>query len=239
MAHSNHYETLDVSQAASQAEIKQAYRRLVKLFHPDTNPEAADSEQIIRINAAYEVLGDVHKRQSYDKQLSVGQARYKHRPSPAPTTRQQRTAVAQNQYRTSRQTGRDADEQLQEWLRKVYQPVNRLLCQILNSLEEQINELAADPFDDQLLEQFQLYIKTCRDWLKQATSTFRSMPNPPSVAGAAAHLYYCLNQVADGLDELEYFPLNYDERYLHMGQELFRIAAGLHCEAQVSLEAIA
>jgi molecular chaperone DnaJ len=65
------------------------------------------------------------------------------------------------------------------------------------------------------------------------------MPNPPSVAGAAAHLYYCLNQIGDGLDELEYFPLNYDERYLHMGQELFRIATGLHCEAQESLEAIA
>jgi len=44
--------------------------------------------------------------------------------------------------------------------------------------------------------------------------------------------------VGDGLDELDYFPLNYDEHYLHVGQEL-RIAAGLHCEAQVSLEAIA
>ena len=111
--------------------------------------------------------------------------------------------------------------------------------QILNSLEQQIDELAADPFDDELVEEFEDYLKTCRDWLKQAQVAFRSMPNPPSVAGAAAHLYYCLNQVADGLDELEYFPLNYDERYLHMGQELFRIAAGLHCDAQVSLDAIA
>jgi len=61
------------------------------------------------------------------------------------------------------------------------------------------------------------------------------MPNPPSVAGAAAHLYYCLNHVGDGLDELD-FPLNYDE-HLHMGQEF--LAAGLHCSARVSLEAIA
>jgi len=38
------------------AEIKQAYRR-VKLFHPDGNQETANHEQIIRINAAYEVLG--------------------------------------------------------------------------------------------------------------------------------------------------------------------------------------
>ena len=65
------------------------------------------------------------------------------------------------------------------------------------------------------------------------------LSSTPSVAGAAVHLYYCLNHLADGLDELDYFPLNYDDRYLHVGQELFRIAASLHCEVQVSLEAIA
>ena len=223
----NHYDTLHIHPAASQAEIKQAYRRLVKLYHPDSNQKTADREQIIRINEAYEVLGDAQRRRSYDQQ-SV---------RPHVARPQQRTASAQN-YRASRPTGRDADEQIEQWLHQVYQPVNRLLCEILNSLNEQIEELAADPFDDQLLEEFQDYIKTCRDLLRQAQTAFRSMPNPPSVAGAAAHLYYCLNQVGDGLDELDYFPLNYDERCLHTGQELFRIAARLHCEAQVSLEAI-
>lgn len=233
---SNHYETLRVDPKASQAEIKQAYRRLVKQFHPDTN-QNSDREHIIRINAAYEVLGDTQNRQSYDRQMSIGDRRSPHQSDV--NRQQQRTAATQTQYQTSRQTGREADEQLQQWLQHVYQPVNRLLCRILNSLEQQIETLAADPFDDDLLEKFQAYIVTCRDWLKQAQRTFRSMPNPPTVAGAAVHLYYCLNQVADGLDELEYFPLNYDEHYLHLGQEMFRIAAGLHCEAQVSLDAIA
>jgi molecular chaperone DnaJ len=232
MVDSNHYDTLHIHPAASQAEIKQAYRRLVKLFHPDSNQETADREQIIRINAAYEVLGDAQRRQSYDQQLSSRQRVVRRE-------RQQRTAAAQNQYYASRQTGRDADEQLEQWLHQVYQPVNHLVCRILNSLEEQIEKLAADPFDDELLEEFQTYINTCRDWLKQAQRNFHSMPNPRSVARAAAHLYYCLNQIGDGLDELDYFPLNYDERYLHTGQELFRIAAGLHGEAQVSLEAYA
>jgi molecular chaperone DnaJ len=232
MADSNHYDTLHIHPAATSAEIKQAYRRLVKLFHPDSNQETADHEQIIRVNAAYEVLRDAASRQSYDQELSA-------RPTVAGRERQQQRAAAQHQYRASRQTGRDADEQLEQWLQQVYQPVNRLLFRILNSLDQQINELAADPFDDELLEEFQAYLKTCRDWLRQAQIAFRSMPNPPSVAGAAVHLYYCLNHVGDGLDELDYFPLNYDEHYLHIGQELFRIAAGLHCEAQVSLEAIA
>ena len=224
---SNHYDTLKVTPSASQAEIKQAYRRLVKQFHPDTNQEA-DHDQIVQINAAYEVLGDAQSRQSYDQQSSY------HRVVPS----EQRTKYAR-QYRTSRQTGRDADEQLEQWLHQVYQPVNRLLCQILNSLDAQIEQLAADPFDDELLDEFQNYINTCHDWLKQAQIIFRSLPNPPSVAGAAVHLYYCLNQIGDGLDELGYFPLNYDEHYLHMGQELFRIAAGLHSEAQVSFNAYA
>jgi molecular chaperone DnaJ len=238
-SNSNHYQTLHIHPHASQAEIKQAYRRLVKQFHPDSNPETADREQIIRINAAYEVLGDAQSRQNYDRQWGIGKHQRSSRQTDFRTQQQQRTATAQTQYQASRPNGRDADEQLEKWLQQVYQPVSRLLCRILNSLETQIETLAADPFDDELLEKFQAYIENCRDWLKQAQRTFRSMPNPSSVAGAAAHLYYCLNQVADGLDELEFFPLNYDEHYLHMGQEMFRIAAGLHCEAQVTLEAIA
>ncbi|MDZ8188492.1 MAG: DnaJ domain-containing protein [Nostoc sp. ChiSLP02] len=225
---SNHYETLKVNPNASQAEIKQAYRRLVKLFHPDSNQETADREEIIRINAAYEVLGDNQNRQNYDRQLQDKSRKLD-------GDRQQRTASAQKRYQATRKTGRDADEEVEEWLRKVYQPVNRLLCTILYSLEEQMEQLAADPFDDELLDEFQEYLKTCRNDLKQAQTTFRSLPNPPSLARTAAHLYYSLDQLADGIEELGYFPLNYDERYLHTGQELFRIATRLHCEAQASI----
>ncbi|MBW4617604.1 MAG: DnaJ domain-containing protein [Desmonostoc vinosum HA7617-LM4] len=228
MVDSNHYETLKVSPTASQAEIKQAYRRLVKLFHPDSNQKTADKEQIIQINAAYEVLGDTQNRLNYDQKLRNQAQKFN-------SDRYTRTASTQKQYQATRKTGRDADEQVEEWLRLVYQPVNRLLCTILYSLEEQMEQLAADPFDDDLLEEFQEYLQACRDDLKQAQITFRSLPNPPSLARAAAHLYYSLSQVGDGLEELAYFPLNYDERYLHTGQELFRIATRLHCEAQASV----
>jgi molecular chaperone DnaJ len=228
MVDSNHYDTLKVRPNASQAEIKQAYRRLVKLFHPDSQQETANHEEIIRINAAYEVLGDTQKRLSYDQQLRDNSEKLV-------SDRQQRAASAQKRYQATRRTGRDVDEQVEEWLRLVYQPVNHWLCGILNSLEEQMDELAADPFDDELLEEFQEYLQTCRHDLKQAQITFRSLPNPPSLARTAAHLYYSLSQVADGLEELGYFPLNYDERYLHTGQEMFRIATRLQCEAQVSV----
>ena len=225
---SNHYQTLKVNRNASQAEIKQSYRRLVKLFHPDSNPEAADKDEIIRINAAYEVLGDKQKRLNYDQGLREDGQR-------ANKSHQSQSCYPRGEKHHHRQTGKDADKQVEEWLHLVYQPVNSLLAEILGSLKEQIECLAADPFDDELVEEFQDYLIACRTDLKKAQNIFRSLPNPPSLARVAAHLYYSLNQVADGLQELEYFPLNYDDRYLHTGQEMFRIAMQLHCEAQESV----
>jgi molecular chaperone DnaJ len=228
MADNNHYETLKISQDASQADIKQAYRRLVKLFHPDINPETTDPDHIIRINEAYEVLGDEQSRRSYDRRLNQRSQTFSN-------GGQKRTATTQK-YQPRRQTGRDIDELVEEWLRLIYQPVNRTLSEILYSLQEQIDELAADPFDDELLEAFQEYLDGCREKVKQAQITFRSLPNPPSLARTAAHIYYSLNQIGDGLDELKYFPLSYDENYLHTGQEMFRTAEHLLWEAQESAE---
>ncbi|MBW4602060.1 MAG: DnaJ domain-containing protein [Calothrix sp. FI2-JRJ7] len=226
MTDTNHYDTLKVSKDASQAEIKQSYRRLVKLFHPDTNLETSDSEEIIRINAAYEVLGDEKSRKSYDRGLNKNSRVYENDYSQRTGTKQQ----------VKRQTGRHIDELVEQWLQRIYFPVNDTLTWILESLQEQIDNLSADPFDDDLLEAFQEYLDDCRAKLKQAQTSFRSLPNPPLLARAAAHLYYSLNQVSDGLDEFKYFPLNYDENYLHTGQEMFRIAEQLLYEAQESVD---
>jgi molecular chaperone DnaJ len=52
------------------------------------------------------------------------------------------------------------------------------------------------------------------------------------MAAAAAHLYYCLDRVGDGLDEFNWFTVNYDDGYLHSGTELFRIASRLQREVK-------
>lgn len=233
MSESNHYDTLDVNPKATATEIKQAYRRLAKLFHPDSKRETADSDKIIQVNAAYEVLGDPNRRRSYDQQLRYSQ------PQSQSRNRQQRTAEAQTSYQRHRQTAQDADAQLSEWLQQVYRPVNRLISRILNPLDAQLDELSADPFDDELMADFQTYLEDCRHYLNQAQLTFRSQPNPATVAGAAANLYYCLNQLGDGIEELKLFTLNYDDHYLHTGQELFRIATGLRYEAQDAVKHMA
>jgi molecular chaperone DnaJ len=238
MATHDHYSTLQVSPSATQAEIKQAYRRLAKLFHPDSNQETASHEKIAKVNAAYEVLGDVQNRRFYDQQ------RRGDRSAPFTTneprrTRQQRTAAAQAEYRRTQKTGRQRDEDIQRWLEQIYTPVNRLINKLLLSLKDQIDELSADPFDDELMQDFQDYLDDCRDWLAEAERVFRSQPNPPNVAGAAASLFYCLNQLDDGIEQLEFFTSSYDDDYLHTGQEMFRIAAGLRREAQAAIRAIA
>ncbi len=219
----DYYQTLDINPTATQGQIKQAYRRLVKLFHPDTNTDIADNERIISINEAYEVLGDPQRREFYDQQLNQHYQKYR--------------KASQDYYKREKR-GQNADEYLQKWLNQVYKPVNRILLQILKPLKSEIDDLAADPFDDQLLESFQDYLETCRRLLKQAYNLFSSQSNPSNFAGVAAHLYYCLNQVSDGIEDLELFTLNYDDYYLHTGQELFRITSGLRQEVQAAVKGI-
>lgn len=61
------YEILGVSRDASQEEIKKAYRKLARKYHPDVNKEPDAEEKFKEINGAYEVLGNEEKRRQYDR----------------------------------------------------------------------------------------------------------------------------------------------------------------------------
>ena len=61
------YETLGVDKSASAEEIKKAYRRLARKYHPDINKEADAEDKFKEINAAYEILSDEKKRAQYDR----------------------------------------------------------------------------------------------------------------------------------------------------------------------------
>ena len=63
---------LGVSRDASEDEIKKAFRKLAKKYHPDINPDDPNANDTMqKITAAYEVLSDVEKRKEYDRQHSV------------------------------------------------------------------------------------------------------------------------------------------------------------------------
>ena len=64
----SYYDILGVPKNASQKEMRQAYRKLARQYHPDVNPEKKDAEEKFkRINAAYEVLSNPDTRRKYDR----------------------------------------------------------------------------------------------------------------------------------------------------------------------------
>ena len=66
MKYKDYYETLGLKRDATEAEIKSAYRKLARKYHPDVNKTKEAEEKFKDINEAYEVLGDKQKRQRYD-----------------------------------------------------------------------------------------------------------------------------------------------------------------------------
>ena len=199
------YAVLGVAPTATAAEIKAAYRALVKRHHPDAG---GDDERILALNAAWEEL------------------RHQMRARPAAGARRG-TSVPRGERRRG-----SGDDLLHDWLQRVYTPIDRLLAQVIHPFPEQLRALAADPYDDRLMAEFCTYLQRSQERIEQVESLYRSLACPASAHGFGLSLYHCLAQVQDALVELERYTMGYVDNYLHDGREMLREAGLRHSRLQ-------
>ena len=205
---------LGVARAANAAEIKAAYRALVKQHHPDAG---GDQHRMLELNAAWEVLGDADRRAEHDRLHQVPSLE-------AVGSTTARAAAAGRAARTATAQAARGDAELLAWLQQVYGPIDRLLAQVINPFPAQLRALSADPYDDQLMEAFCTFLEQSQARMEKVEALYRSMVAPASAQGFSLSVYHCLSQVQDALTELERFTMGYVDSYLRDGREMLREA---------------
>jgi molecular chaperone DnaJ len=203
------YRVLGVAPTASAAQIKAAYRSLVKQHHPDAG---GDDQTILALNAAWEVLGDGERRAAHDRLQRA-----------ATVTATGGSSAGVSSRRVNDRAVR-GDAELLQWLQQVYAPIDRLLGQVINPFPAQLRELSADPYDDALMEAFCAFLQQSQTRLQKVEALYRGLPAPASARGFSLSLYHCLSQVQDALAELERYTMGYVDSYLRDGREMMREA---------------
>ena len=212
----NPYHILGVASHASLAEIKAAYRELVKCHHPDAG---GDVEKIVELNAAWELLGDPESRKTYDR-INKGKTCI----AKEAQQRGVRNARASAAARVANAHSSEVDDALSRWLNQVYEPIDRLLGQVINPFPAQLRDLSADPYDEILMESFCNYLEKSRDRMEKVNVLYRAIPIPDPVKGFGLSLYQCFSEVEDALAELDRYTMGYVDSYLHDGKEMLREA---------------
>ena len=195
------YQILKVHPSAKLEEIKKAYRKLVKIHHPDKGGNAA---VMLEVNSAWEILKKKHKDLNLNK---VNNSKL----------------YNQNEYKTQT-NNHSKSEDLKKWFQNVYIPIDKLLGQIINPLGSKIRDLSADPYDEILMDSFCLYLEQSKNKITKIKEIYTSFACPSIIRDFSLDLYHCLSHVEDGINELERYTMGYVDNYLHDGKAMIAIA---------------
>ena len=195
------YQILKVHPSAKLEEIKKAYRKLVKIHHPD---KGGDSAVMLEVNSAWETLKKKHKDLNLNK---VNNSK----------------VYKQNEYK--RETNNySKSEDIKKWFQNIYLPIDKLLGQIINPLGSKIRDLSADPYDEILMDSFCLYLEQSKNKITKIKEIYTSFACPSIIRDFSLDLYHCLSHVEDGINELERYTMGYVDNYLHDGKAMIAIA---------------
>tara|TARA_Y100000766_G_C18832496_1_gene568773 strand:+ start:446 stop:1120 length:675 start_codon:yes stop_codon:yes gene_type:complete len=209
----NFYEELGLKQNATKSEIKASYRSLVKIHHPDAGGE---KERFLAVQIAWETLNDPIKKEKYDKQIF---SLY--------TSSSKLNEKWKDKFNSRKSSSSIQDKEVQNWIKDIYKPINRFISQIIKPLNNEIKELSADPYDDQLMENFCNYICLSQNKIEKVDKLYYSKPLPDSISEIGLDLYHCFSQVKDALSELDRYTQGYVDDYLFDGKEMMREAKRL------------
>ena len=195
------YQILKVHPSAKLEEIKKAYRKLVKIHHPD---KGGDSAVMLEINSAWEILKKKHKDLNFNK---VNNSK----------------VYNQNEYKRESHNYSNSED-IKKWFQNIYLPIDKLLGQIMNPLISKIRDLSADPYDQILMDSFCLYLEESKKKITKIKKIYTSFASPSIIRDFSLNLYHCLSHVEDGINELERYTLGYVDNYLHDGKAMIAIA---------------
>ena len=215
----NFYEELGIKKNATKHEIQSAYRSLVKKHHPDAGGE---KERFLAIQIAWETLKDTIKKEKYDRKIFSSSTSF--------------NSLNENweeKFNSKKHNSSIKDKEVETWIKEIYTPINRLISQIIKPLNNEIKELSADPYDDQLMENFCSYINLSQKKIEKADKIYNKKLVPKSISSLGLDLYHCFSQVKDALSELDRYTQGYVDDYLFDGKEMIKEAKRIQSKMAV------
>ena len=216
----NFYIQLGLKKNATKNEIKSAYRLLAKKYHPDTG---GDNEKFLALQLAWETLNDPQKKAIYDQSLASDESY---------TVSKNKNWSSDLKNKKNISTNKDQD--IKDWIKKIYNPINRFISQVTKPLNDEIKKLSADPYDDELMNAFSLYLSESRNKIEKASSLFKTQAVPSSISSIGLDLYHCFSQVQDALDELDRYTQGYVDDYLFDGKQMMKEAKRIQLKMKIN-----